>query len=356
MVNLLENDIVQILAKNYQVSVGYNLSRDLKDYNLNANIRQTSNLLPNSIKNVVSLPLLVENTVAEKGKFYRTSNDEVFVCLFVPDNYIALIPKHNYTEKVYNNIVSDDNYIWRKVADVVEVIDDDLCTVKLVDDTIRNGVVYHLEFDKEKYSNVNSGNTVEIHLDNGNGLNILPIFERDILTNLSVQNGGSGYRDGDIAFISFEKHNGEVAQVDVYVENGQVKLEKFTNGSGYDYIDIIIIGDGENANATFNSMGGVLTNVEIDGGSGYTWAKAFVVHTEKFVTATVKTEPLNGFNNELRHNKYFVIAELTGIKDEINFYGLHRKQDGYKDFVKVNYIDEFKPEIDEILELKLVIG
>lgn len=355
MLHLLENDIVQIIAKNYEVSVGYNLSRDMKDYNLNANIRQTSKLLPNSIKNVISLPLLVENTLAEKGKFYRTINDEVFVCLFVPDNYVALIPRHNYTEKVYNNIIMDDNYIWRKVADVVEIVDGDLCIVKTVDDSIRNGVVYHLEFDKEKTSEVRKGNTVDVFLEHGNGLNILPIFESDVLTNISVQNGGSGYHDGDTAFISLDKHNGETAQVNVYVENGQVKLENFTNGSGYEYIDIIIIGDGENANVTFNSMGGVLTNVEIDGGSGYTWAKAFVVHTKNHIIATVRTEPLNGFNNEIRHNKYFVIAELTGIREEINFYGLHRKQKGFKDFVKVNYIDEFRPEIDEILELKLVI-
>jgi hypothetical protein len=103
------------------------------------------------------------------------------------------------------------------------------------------------------------------------------------------------------------------------------QLNSFTNGQNYTYLDIIIIGDGSGSVATFNTVAGVLTSVNISEGTNYTWAKAIVVNSEKYIVSRLTIEPLNGYNCDLSThvgpNKYIIEAEFNNVSSEINFYG-----------------------------------
>ena len=124
---------------------------------------------------------------------------------------------------------------------------------------------------------------------------------------------------------------------------------------------MIVIGDGNGASVNYTMIAGVLTNVIITPGSNYTWAKAIIVNSEKYIISRLYTEPLNGYNCDLEThlgpNKYIIETEFNNITDEINFYGLHKKKKENK-YVQFEYLfpmSEFVPLIDEIVKTRIIL-
>lgn len=363
--NLLENDLTDIFVKTYDVSIGYiDSSKDISISDMNNGIVATNPITKDKIAHVAEVENWSENEVLLKNKFYKNEN-RIYICLYTPGTPSIIPPSGN----LQSNIILDDNYVWRYIVDVQHEIDDKyiIPEISTFKESIRKGTVSSI---KILY---NSGNQITNYAGffadyshtNGTGLNFVVENNQSTLlvSDILVQNGGTGYSHGDIISITDTQHNLEdAAEVNVYVENGQVKLSSFTNGSNYNYMDIIIIGDGEGAQVTFSTIAGVLTNVNVNGGSGYTWAKAIVLNSEVYLIAELEVEPLNGYNSDLvRHlgpNKY-IISSTFKVDKEINYYGIHRKKtdaEKYIFFDNLYIIDEFIPEPDEEVTVRLLLG
>lgn len=363
--NLLENDITEVLLQNYDVSVGYiDSSKEITVSALNEGIVSTQQISRHSIKRCSEVTLWSE-TVLLKNKFYRNEN-RIYICLYTPGTPSIIAP----TGDMNSNIILDDNYVWRYIVDVQEVVDNkhvipDVTTFKEV---VKRGCVSSINILENSGHQITNyaGFFADQSFTTGEGLNFIVENNQStfLISDILVQNGGKNYSHGDIISITDKEHRPEDrAVVDVYIENGQVKLESFTNGNNYDYMDIIIIGDGEGAAVTFSIIAGVLTNINVVGGSNYTWAKAIVLNSEVYVIAELEIEPLNGYNADLvRHlgpNKYIIESTFNDIQDEINFYGIHRKNDNeakYVFFDNMYMIDTFVPLEDETVKLKLILG
>lgn len=363
--NLLENDLTDIFINSYDVSIGYiDSSKDITVADMNNGIVATNPITRDKIVHVAEVEDWKENEVLLKNRFYKNEN-RVYVCLYTPGTPSIIAPSGN----IQSNIILDDNYVWRYIVDVQQEINNkyivpELSTFKEV---VRTGSVSSIKILH------NSGNQITNYAGffpdyshtNGSGLNF--VVENDqstlLVSDILVQNGGSGYSHGDIISITDTDHRKEdIAEVEVYVEDGQVKLSSFTNGNNYNYMDIVIIGDGEGAQVTFSTIAGVLTNININGGSGYTWAKAIVLNSEVYLIAELEIEPLNGYNSDLvRHlgpNKY-IISSTFKVDKEINYYGIHRKKTAdnkYIFFDNIYIIDEFIPEPDEEVTVRLLLG
>lgn len=360
--NLLENDITQLLIDNYAVSVGH-VGTDINAKTINSGIIKTVGITANDVKHCSEIKDWVSGQVCVENNFYKADN-KIYVCLYAPSNISFTQPTGNSLF----NLILDDNYVWRYVADVYYIVYKDYILYKQnYTDIITKGAIQKITITHASNNVVGDFATFVHHpyYMSGTGLNF--VVENDQVTlkptDILVQNGGSGYDHEDVFVVTDTPQNiADVAQVNVYVENGQVKLESFTNGQNYNYIDIMIIGDGTGAEATYTLFAGVLTNVTIVGGSGYTWAKAIVLNSEKYIVGDVIIEPLNGYNADLvRHigaNKYIISCRFDNVTDMINFYGIHRKtvDNRYKYFDNFYIIDEFVPNTNEILNLKIALG
>lgn len=362
IVNLLENDITQTIIDNYDVSIG-RVGTDINVKTINDGIIQTVSISHSDIKYCSEIKDWVANATCIENSFYKTNN-KIYVCLYAPNNISFVEPSGN---SLFNQIL-DDNYVWRYVADVKYIVDGDYIQYEQTyNDIVKKGMIQKINiFDKSEHLST-SYETFALNQSYMSGEGLSFVVESDQVTaipsDILIQNGGENYKMEDIFVVTDKEHNVlDMASVNVYVENGEVKLESFTNGQNYDYIDIKIIGDGVGAEATYTLFAGVLTSVDIVGGSGYTWAKAIIINSEKYIIGNTTIEPLNGYNSDLKrhigNNKYIISCRFENINQEINFYGIHRKteDDRYKHFDNFYMIDEFVPELDEILKLKIALG
>lgn len=99
------------------------------------------------------------------------------------------------------------------------------------------------------------------------------------LTRVYATAGGQDYDRETYAVVKGSSAAGAGATVDLLIEDGEITLDDFVGGSGYsDGAVLVIIGDGEDAEGTLTISSGVVTVVDItNSGSGYTWAKGFVI-------------------------------------------------------------------------------
>lgn len=361
--NLLENDITQVIIDNYDLSVGHVGNTDLNIKSINDGIVATQNIRPDDIRYCSDIKSWTTNSYYLENTFCKVDN-KIYVCLYAPVNQSFIAPTGN---TLFNQIL-DDNYVWRYVADVEYVVYKDFIQYKQpYIDIVKKGSIQniiithkseHLASEYEKF-------VLQTQYSSGTGVDF--VVENDQVTDLPsdvlIQNGGSSYEFTDIFVLTDTVQNlDEVAEINVFVEDGVVKLESFTNGENYSDIDIIIIGDGTGAEVNYSLFAGVLTNVSIDGGSDYTWAKVIILNSNKYIIGNITLEPLNGYNADLkRHigaNKYVISATFENLQSEINFYGIHRKtnDDRYKHMDNMYLIDEFMPEENEIINLKIVLG
>lgn len=359
---LLKNDITSLIVNNYSLSVGYASSGNTSTQETLSNgIIKTYDLTPNNIKHIAQITMWTKGSVLQPDTYYQ-SNNRVYICLYSPKIPSSIAPSGN----LQTNIILDDNYVWRYVCDIDYVVNGEYVVLKQMTDNVKKGCVsgiYIIKNSNNLVSDFKNGFFLNTSNVSGNGLSY--VVENNQNTNLVsdilVQNGGSGYKLNDV-FVLTDKNQSpsDYATVTLTIENGSVKLSSFTNGQNYDYLDIIIVGDGSGATVSFNTVAGVLTNVTIpNGGSNYTWAKAIIVNSNKYVIGLLDIEPLNGYSSDFYSDKYVIEYSSKDINSEINYYGLHRKvtdNNKYKNFEDVCYIDAFTPTSDEIVILQMILG
>lgn len=360
---LLENDITNIIINTYDISCGYISTASTESEKLNGGIVNTFPLSANNIKHVSKIQTWKKGIYAIEDTMYVVGNS-VFVCLYSPTNI-----KSNFSPngKLHSNILLDDNYVWRYICDVDYVVDDNYVVLSNPKEYIRKGCISslkileqsnHIITDFKKFYVTNTS------LSN-NGSDLSYVVENDQNTNnisdVLVQNGGEGYSNSDIFVLTdVAQNDSDKVKIDLKIVDGKVSVESYTNGQNYSHIDILIIGDGKGADVNFSMVAGVMTNLTIaNQGSGYTWAKAVVLNSEKYVICSVKVEPLNGYNSDIYSDKYLVQYTTNKISKQINFYGIHKKLNNTNKYVKfedVFFIDGFTPSKDESVTLQLILG
>lgn len=362
---LIENDISDIIANNYDISIGYVNPEFFNIKSINEGIVKTYDISHADIKRCSLIKLYSANTKYQRSEFVRTTANKIYVCLYSPDNNSFSAPNGNQLD----NIILEDNYVWRYICDITQVIKGDYVIPSIPStERIYKGRVSSIDIilnSGHQITNYASFNTISTHL-SGSGLDYVVENNQStlVISDVLVQNGGSNYDDSDIIAITDTPMLPEhMATVDVFVQDGQVKLESFTNGQNYDHLEIFIIGDGTGSSANYSTLAGVLTNVTIVPGTGYTWAKAVVVNSERYIIGNINTEPFNGYNADLLKyigpDKYVITANITNVEDEINFYGIHRKNNNINKYVYFDnmfFNETFIPMPDETLSLVIVVG
>ena len=362
--NLLENDIKNIIMQNYDVSIGHcNETSEIDVHQLNDGIVATQNIRANNITHCSIIPEWQENMIYMANTFWRYESS-IYVLLYSPGT-ISIYPPSG---KLKANTILDDNHVWKYVCDIDYIVKGDYVVPKPTEEIVRRGTISSVDVIMNSNHPITTFKSFSLNPAFMHGRNVIFSVEQDqntfLVSDILIQDGGTEYQDGDLFILTDSDQAAEdQAIVDVYVEDGQVKLSAFTNGQNYSYIDIIIIGDGQNASVTFSSVAGVLTNVAMANmGSDYTWAKAIVLNSEKYVLGRVNVEPLNGYNSDLvRHigpNKY-IISMSFKTDQEINYYGIHRKRTLNNKFIffdNIYFIDEFVPEADEEVTVRLLLG
>lgn len=362
--NLLENDITNILIQNYDISIGHTSSiADMDIHALNEGIVATNTLRANNITHCTIIPEWKESLIYSPNTFWRHQN-KIYVLLYSPGSVSVFPP----TGSIRSNMILDDNHVWKYICDVDYVASNDYVVPKHITEIVKRGTVSSVNIIKNSNHKLETYTGFYAQNNYLSGQNIVFVVENDqntfLISDILIQDGGGNYKKDDIFVLTDKNHKVEdAATINLYIENGSVKLADFTNGQNYEYLDILIIGDGEGAQATYTAVAGVLTNVSIsNGGTGYTWAKAIILNSERYVIGNINIEPLNGYNSDLiRHigpNKY-IITTTFKLGKEINYYGIHRKKSADNKFVffdNIYIIDEFVPESDEEVTVKLLLG
>lgn len=332
MLKLLNNDISKILVDNYQLSYG------------NKNTLKTLDLSYNNVIHAVTLLTYTPNQVYTNNTFLINDNC-VYVCLSSPGTVSMISP----TGKTKTNIILDDNYVWKYITDIDYDYGDNFYSIKKQEDIPTTGCVQSIKIIDQSEDVISSFSTFYNDYSFLSGSNLKYVVETEQssgkISDILVSNGGYNYKNDDILVITNIEHKQEdTALIDVSIKDGSVNLVSFTNGKNYDYLDIKIIGDGVGADAEFTTVAGVLTNVSITGGTGYTYAKAIVIPSARYLICSVNTEPNNGYNSDLYYhlgpNKYIIDANVS-VDFDINFYGLHKRLNSNKSpvFEYVNTID-----------------
>lgn len=364
--NLLENDISQLIIDNYEISVGkVDSINEIDLEKLNDGIVETVKINRDHIKHVSELNEWKINTHYVPNTFHVSENN-IYVCLYSPSTPSVFAP----TGTSPFNIILDDNYVWRFICKIdYKVADNIYVPITNIPEIIRTGCISSVNILNKSLTPITSFSNFYLDETLVSGTDIQFVVENDqntmIASDVLIQKGGKNYNINDIISISDVKQLPDTrASVDIGVTpEGKISINSFVNGSNYDYLDIIIIGDGNGAKLNFSMVAGTLTRVTVsDPGSNYTWAKAIVVNSENYIIGIPNIEPLNGYNADLsKHigpNKYYIKAEITE-KKEINYYGIHRKKTN-KDkniyFESLYFVDMFLPLENESVLLNLILG
>lgn len=361
--NLLENDITKTIIDNYDISIGYvGDTSDINVKKLNDGIVKTISPSLNSIKRCSEIKLWSLDSVFVANTFYR-NEDKIYVCLYSLGTTSLYAPTGN----LIDNIILDDNYVWRYIADVQSVVYKNYVIPSFNQEIIKKGCISGVNIIKNSNNQITSYASFNINNSylSGDGLEFVVENDQNTLVanEILIQKGGTNYLSTDVIVITDTPHLlADTAEINVDVDSeGKVVLSSFTNGQNYDYVDIFIIGDGSGAEVSFTMLAGVITNVNITGGSGYTWAQAIIVNSEVYMIGLPNIEPLNGYNSDfVRHigpNKYILESKFT-TTEEINFYGIHRKSSDnkYVYFDNIYFVDTFTPLTDEEITLNIVLG
>ena len=363
---LLENDITAILVSNYNVSIGYVGSvTDINIDVLNEGILETHPITVNKVSRASEIKTWITGTIYAKNSF-RIADNRVYVCLYSPGTNSIIEPSGN----LQSNTILDDNYVWRYMCEVQEVYHADYVLPDLdIPEIVRKGCISGVSIVDKTENQISEFSNFYLDTSLVSGSGVTFVVENDqsnfTVSDVLIQNGGSGYKREDFILITDTQHlQADTAVINLTVNlDGTLSIPSYTNGQNYDYVDIKIIGDGSGAEVTYNVIGGVITGLNLsDVGTGYTWAKAIVVNSENYIIGIPDIEPLNGYNADLlRHigpNKYIIETEVLS-KQEINYYGIHRKEtdpEKYVYFDNIYFIEEFVPMEEETVKLKLILG
>lgn len=346
------------IIESLQMSVGYSETQKLID--INTGILDTKILTLSDVKHVAEIESYQLDTLLNENTPYVVDGS-IYMCLSAPDHISLIKP----TQKLFSNIILDDLYVWRYICDVDEQFGN-YSTIKLPElEIIKRGSIRKANILQNSNHSLSSYPVPVIHENNLSGFDAEFVIDTDpdtnIITSVLVQNGGEDYDDTDLLVITNNQHTGTHAEINLSINNGQVDINSFTNGTGYSYLDIIVIGDGTGCELGFNTAAGILTDVNIvSAGQGYTWAKAIIVNSSKYIICNIVTEPLNSYNSDLhlnlKVNKYLIQKsfETSGL---INFYGVHTKKEPNKliDF-DAYFVQEFELSENEKMNIQIVLG
>lgn len=121
------------------------------------------------------------------------------------------------------------------------------------------------------------------------------------LTRVYATAGGQDYDQETYAVIKETGASGSGATLDLVVTGGVVSGGALVGGSGYTGgAVLVIVGDGTGAAGTLTISSGVVTVADItDGGTGYTWAKAFIVPGVCGAVSKAKMAPVGGHGKNI---------------------------------------------------------
>lgn len=360
--NLLENNVIDVIINNYDISIGHiNGIPDV--YKINNGIIDTKAIDNSNITFCSLIPSWISGSLYKKNTFY-INNNRIYVLLYSPGTISVAAPSGNSI----TNFITDDNHTWRYICDVDYMIDNKYTVIKKTnDEVIKKGCIQGIDIIKQSQYPVQSYSAFHSHTSHMKGSGLVFVVENNQNTfmpsDILIQHGGTNYTYNDYIVLTDKPHSiNDYANINVYIENGQVKLDSFTNGQNYEYMDIIIIGDGIDSTATFTSVAGVLTNVSINPGSNYTWAIAIVLNSDKYIIGQIFIEPLNGYSSDLNihlgPDRYLISSDFKTDK-EINFYTIHKKKYNPDKLIYIDdlyMIDEFVPNENETITVKLVVA
>ena len=121
--------------------------------------------------------------------------------------------------------------------------------------------------------------------------------------------GGSGYDNETYAVVKNTTNSeGDGASVSLTITDGAVSIAGFVGGNGYTHgACLVIVGDGQDATGTVTVSSGVVSVVEIaNAGTGYTWAKGFIIPGTSGAVGKALMAPTQGHGKD-------IVAEL-GVK------------------------------------------
>lgn len=226
-----------------------------------------------------------------------TVNENVYICL---SNNNGAVSTNAPNGTLLNNIIKPDGYVWAYIGKLNEVdigssVSKYITIPKSAYSTNEIGSIARI--NKIDSTTINFPNTPKYKIVSASGTNAIFDITLDDDSNVSYiacANGGFGYRDQDFIVIS-DNFNGVGAEVNLKIVDGSIELIDFTNGTGYNECSILVVGDGTGANLDFSTLNGSVTDVTVqNGGTGYTWAKAYVFSSDIAMIASLQLLPMNG--------------------------------------------------------------
>ncbi len=223
--------------------------------------------------------------------------ENIYICLSNNDGAISKFPPNG---TLLNNIIKPDGYVWAYVGKLNEV---DIGSTVSKYITIphsaysTNEIGSIARINKKESTTINFVNPPKYKVITSSGTNAVFDISLDEDSNISYiacANGGFGYKENDFLVIS-DNFDGTGAEVNLKIVDGAIEIVDFTNGLGYTDCSILVVGDGDGANLDFTTLNGSITDVSVqNGGTGYTWAKAYVFSSDIAIIASLQLLPMNG--------------------------------------------------------------
>ena len=229
--------------------------------------------------------------------YHVTVDENVYICLSNNNGAVSTTAPNG---TLLNNIIKSDGYVWAYIGKLNEV-DIGSSITKYITIPISaystNEIGSIARIKKIQSTTTNFVNPPKYKIVSSTGTNAIfdiSLDDNSDISYIACANGGFGYKDQDFIAIS-DNFDGTGAEVNLKITDGAIELIDFTNGLGYTECTILVVGDGTGADLDFSTLNGSLTDVTVqNGGTGYTWAKAFVFSSDSAIIAPLQLLPLNG--------------------------------------------------------------
>lgn len=266
-----------------------------------------------------------------QNSYIIADNLRVYVCVSNNTNSISL---NKPTHRSLFNVKESDGYVWRYLFDIEA---NDIFNYFRHNRTVKTVPV------KNSISSLNLSNTNVIHnsnitayVDSFNGSGSTFDYDVDlngVVKNITITYGGEKYHKRDV-FIMTDNQDGTGASIDFHISNGQIVVDSFTSGTGYQEAKCFVVGDGTGALIDVTVSGGAVDSVNlVSGGSSYTWAKIYILSSENSHCSTIQLESPNGFGYDFKDDLIgsklllSVLINVPSGNDDVNYLILTSKQD-----------------------------
>lgn len=300
-----------------------------------------------------------------ESPLYIVSRYDIYKCI---DNADGTVSTSKPTGKSLNLIRLADKYVWKYMGSITSA-DASLyqtaqyipISFKTSNDGTDQWAVQQAARERSlsTFGKVFSNNeaftspTVSIV---GSGSSAVAAFDLsggNLIQHIYVTNPGTGYDLETYAIVKNYAATGSDAAQDIVITDGGIVISgTATPGTGYSDASIVIIGDGNGASGTVTVAGGQVTDVTIDeAGSGYTWAKAFIVPGPAAAVSTAIMAPYNGHGSnivtELCANTILMSFKITN--DDSNYIT-------DVDYRQISLFSSVQPDSSSITNANMYIG